>query len=361
MATLEYTPDELAIIKHCNQLMERGEEVTVEQRRKALEAHVRVEPTRLDLAAQLTSVLVELKEPVPLELEESSLLFYVEQDETRPDLKERLNDVQRLLGRGEPLKPEVTQDGIEASQSEINFQEEARTYEQTANYDDMPVEFKETLEQCREFTMTSVERIYAMHQSVEYITRNQIPGAIVECGVWRGGSIMVAIKTLQKLQETSRQIYLYDTYDGLPKPDENLDVDMFGNNAIDGWIKFNRGYKASNWAYASLMDVKTNVGSLGYPEDKIEFVKGMVEDTIPATIPDQIALLRLDTDFYVSTKHELEHLYPRITPGGVLIIDDYGHFLGARSAVDEYISTLKIKPMLTRIDYSGRLSIVVGH
>ena len=93
------------------------------------------------------------------------------------------------------------------------------------------------------------------------------------------------------------------------------------------------------------------------PLDKVFFVKGMVEQTIPAHAPDRIAMLRLDTDWYESTKHELEHLYPRLSGKGTLIIDDYGHFLGARKATDEYFARLKVRPLLSRVDYAGRIAL----
>ena len=135
---------------------------------------------------------------------------------------------------------------------------------------------------------------------------------------------------------------------------------MFGNNAIDGWFKYSRGERSSNFAYASLADVQNNVSSLGYPEDAIRYVKGMVEETIPTILPEQVSILRLDTDFYSSTKHALDYLYPLISTGGVSIFDDYGHFLGARKAVDEYMASLECKPMLSRLDYTGRLAIING-
>lgn len=106
-----------------------------------------------------------------------------------------------------------------------------------------------------------------------------------------------------------------------------------------------------------LDETKQNVFSAGYPKDKIHFIKGKVEDTIPENMPKQIALLRLDTDWYESTKHELTHLFLLLQPNGVLIIDDYGHWKGARKAVDEYIPDKNIRILLNRIDYTGRIAI----
>ena len=97
----------------------------------------------------------------------------------------------------------------------------------------------------------------------------------------------------------------------------------------------------------------------GYPEQRLHFVPGLVEETIPAQVPEGISLLRLDTDYYASTKHELTHLYPRIAAGGVLLIDDYGHWAGCKKAVDEYLAS-RDPVLLHRIDYTGRVTVVPG-
>jgi hypothetical protein len=117
--------------------------------------------------------------------------------------------------------------------------------------------------------------------------------------------------------------------------------------------------KESNWdwAYAPLQQVQSNLRETGYDLTSVRYVVGKVEDTVPAQAPPQIALLRLDTDWYESTYHELVHLYPRLSVGGVLVIDDYGHWQGARKAVDQYISENKLKLLLNRIDYTGRVAV----
>jgi O-methyltransferase len=99
--------------------------------------------------------------------------------------------------------------------------------------------------------------------------------------------------------------------------------------------------------------------STGYPEENLIFVKGKVENTIPGVTPDRICLLRLDTDWYESTYHELNYLFPRLSVNGVIIIDDYGHWQGAREAVDKYFQAKNVKILLNRIDYSGRVGIKV--
>jgi hypothetical protein len=113
------------------------------------------------------------------------------------------------------------------------------------------------------------------------------------------------------------------------------------------------------WCYASKDEVAANLQSTGYPDENVILIEGKVEETIPQTLPDSISLLRLDTDWYESTKHELTYLYPRLSRSGVLIIDDYGYWQGAKEATDEYFSQLKMKPLLQRIDYTGRLAIKI--
>ncbi len=111
------------------------------------------------------------------------------------------------------------------------------------------------------------------------------------------------------------------------------------------------------WAIAGFDEVRDSVQGTGYPEDKIHFVQGGVEETVPEHAPAEIALLRLDTDWYASTKHELVHLYPRLAPGGVLIIDDYAYWRGARQAVDEYVREKELTLLLIRIDHGARVAV----
>ncbi len=217
---------------------------------------------------------------------------------------------------------------------------------------DTPEEFNQLYGRVRAFTMTSVERLYALHEAVRYVVSAEVPGDIVECGVWRGGSSMMAALTLLQL-EARRRIWLYDTFEGMPPPGKD-DVRFSGESAESLLESADRAPGAWNeWAWATLDDVRDNMASTGYEE--FEYVAGPVEDTIPANAPAQIALLRLDTDWYESTRHELEHLYPRLAEGGVLIIDDYGHWQGARRAVDEYFARRPI--LLNRIDYTGRIAV----
>ena len=228
-----------------------------------------------------------------------------------------------------------------------------------STFDDLDFEFGKLYDRCINFTMTGVERLYALYASINYIVAAGIPGAIVECGVWRGGSSMMSALRLKELDETSRRLYLYDTYAGMSEPTE-IDVNVEGKSALPEW-----GFQAETdknlWDYAPFEEVQHNMRSTEYPEECIQFIKGKVEDTIPGdNLPESIGLLRLDTDWYESTYHELVHLYPRLAPGGVVIIDDYGHWQGARKAVDQYLEENHLALYLHRIDYTGRLAIKPG-
>jgi O-methyltransferase len=214
-----------------------------------------------------------------------------------------------------------------------------------------------TMRRVKGFTATGPGRMVGLMDAVNYIVANRIEGAVVECGVWRGGSSMIAAYGLLELGDDTRELYLFDTFEGMSAPTEK-DVMFDGTGAEQVLIPAERKEGVENyWCIASVENVRRNILSTGYPEKRIHLVKGKVEDTLPGQAPDQIALLRLDTDWYESTKHELEHLYPRLAPNGVLIIDDYGHWQGAKEAVDEYFAKHKVKPFLSRMDYTGRLVI----
>lgn len=221
---------------------------------------------------------------------------------------------------------------------------------------DFDLQTLKIIKQTKPYTLTSPERIASLVNAVNYIVDNKIEGDIVECGVWKGGSSMAAIATLKYKKDFSREVYLYDTYEGMSVPTEEDKV-FTGTSANEMLQSSDINDASSVWCYSSIEEVRTNVSTLNYPKDKIHYIKGKVEDTIPQYMPEKIAVLRLDTDWYQSTKHELEHLYPLLVKGGVLIIDDYGHWEGARKAVDEYMEHQKLAILLNRIDYTGRIAI----
>lgn len=241
------------------------------------------------------------------------------------------------------------------------YQLEMATYDLKTVMGDVEPDFFPIFERCCKYSMTSWQRLYNLHAAVRYAVRTNIQGDFVECGVWRGGSMMMVAHTLLALGCTDKRLFLFDTFEGLPKPDKSLDVDVWGHNAAEGWEMHRKTDQSSDWAFASLEEVRANMESTGYPMDKVFFIKGMVEDNLPAKAPDAIAMLRLDTDWYQSTKHEMEVLYPRLSRNGVLILDDYGHFKGARQAVDEYFALRQdTTPLIVRVDYAGRLAIKIA-
>ena len=204
--------------------------------------------------------------------------------------------------------------------------------------------------------MTSVERMYALYKAVEYIVDAGIGGDFAECGVWRGGSVMIMAATLAAKRSFDRPIWLYDTFAGMTAPSAE-DVDYAGRDAAA--LLKTQPPDSNLWALAPLEIVRANLAKVSYPQEMFRFVQGPVEQTLPGTRPDSLALLRLDTDWYESTRHELEHLYPRLSQGGVLCIDDYGYWRGSRKAVDEYFGAGRSRMLLNRIDYTGRIGIKI--
>ena len=221
---------------------------------------------------------------------------------------------------------------------------------------DLDADVLATWEAVKPFTMTSLERIVAVCDAAQYIARHHIPGDIVECGVWRGGSTLAALRTLIQVDDVARDVYMFDTFEGMPEPSQH-DRAVSEHLAADLLDKEEKDEDSVLWAYAPLESVKATVGQAGYPANKLHFIQGRVEETLPTHTPDQIALLRLDTDWYESTRAEMAHLFPRLVVGGVIIIDDYGHWEGARRAVDEYLSEHSVRLMLQRIDYTGRMAV----
>jgi hypothetical protein len=213
----------------------------------------------------------------------------------------------------------------------------------------------ETLRIVSPYTLTIPPRVIGLCEAVRYVVDRGIPGDLVECGAWRGGSMMAVALTLLRIGDTSRHLYLYDTFEGMPHPDDVDRAILDGRPASQYLAESAKGDRNGYWCTADEEDVRRNMALTKYPVEQMHFVRGAVEETIPRVVPNQIALLRLDTDWYSSTRHELEHLYPRLVPGGVLIVDDYGYWSGARKAVDEYFA--KSPVLLLRLDSAARIAI----
>jgi hypothetical protein len=224
--------------------------------------------------------------------------------------------------------------------------------------------FDEIYTKSKNYNMGDVYMNFALFQAVKYIASAGIAGDLVETGVWKGGSSMMIALTLQKYGITDRKIYLYDSFDFTFPGYTEHDTTIYGrDNEQTGELvgklqqKADQADKGQSEPVMSLDEVRKNVFSTGYPEENFVFVKGYVQDTIPAQIPERIALLRLDTDFYESTLHELRNLYTLVEKGGVLLIDDYPTEVGATRATDQYFSESEEDILLHRIGVQGRIGI----
>lgn len=228
----------------------------------------------------------------------------------------------------------------------------------TKRFPDIPREITDIIKSTQPYTMTTPERLAALCNAVTYVVENNVPGDFVECGVWKGGSSMAAGKMFKTRGKTP-PMWLYDTFDGMSEPTAVDKITHSGQSAADLMANSKKQDESpdSVWAYASIDEVRRNLDSIGGLDYRL--IRGKVEDTIPHELPAQISILRLDTDFYESTKHELLHLFPLLSRSGVLIIDDYGHWEGARRAVDEYFAQAKIPMLLNRIDNTGRIGIKI--
>ena len=213
--------------------------------------------------------------------------------------------------------------------------------------------FMDLFEQVSPYTMTSVEALFALYTAVNYVLDRQIPGDIVECGVWRGGSALLAALILKARNVSDRKLYLYDTFQGMPTPTE-FDVDKYGRTGFEIMKQYGDDI---GWCYALLEEVQAAFSVHNF-EFEIQFVPGDVIETLETIKPETISVLRLDTDWYESTAVEFQHLYPRLSTGGVLIVDDYGCWAGSRKATDDYFRQVP-RPMLTRIDKEVRLGIKI--
>jgi len=228
-------------------------------------------------------------------------------------------------------------------------------------YPDLDRDFAPLYRASVECTASSVERLYALYTAMKYVVASGVPGDIVECGVWRGGNCMLAALSLQLLGDDTRHVWLYDTFSGMSEP-TGRDRDVYGGRALDMRDKgFTAAGRPTPFQFvASLEDVTANMASTGFPAERTRFVEGRVEDALPSTRPERIALLRLDTDWYESTAHAMRHLYPLLAPGGVLLLDDYGDWPAVREAIHECLAEQGEELLLHRIDNTGRIAVRPG-
>jgi hypothetical protein len=202
-------------------------------------------------------------------------------------------------------------------------------------------------------------------EAVRYVLQNNVEGDFVECGVWEGHYENIWIRELMQHQQ-QREIWLFDTFEGLTEPGEfdfALDGGVSPMTKTEVWntwnSKQNHEEKYNRWCYCPLEKVKNNLLSTGYPADKLHFVKGDIMVTLTLDhIPEKIAILRLDTDWYESSLFELERLYDRVVEGGLVIFDDYFQWNGQRKATDEFLATTGIDYHVEPIGKGQRGSII---
>jgi len=211
------------------------------------------------------------------------------------------------------------------------------------------------------FTMGSRERVVATINACKHAVQAGIEGDFVECGVWRGGNSIAAKLTFENYG-SDKKVWLFDTFTGMTPPTEHDTTRFSEKSAAERFVEA-QTREHNDWCFASLEDVQANFKAAGTNMGGVRFVAGDVMKTLAdgSNLPEALSVLRLDTDFYDSTKAELETLYPRLSIGGSLLIDDFGHWDGARRAVEEYVATLppRSRPLLNYTDYSGRMGIKV--
>lgn len=218
---------------------------------------------------------------------------------------------------------------------------------------DLDPGFFEIYYKCQDQTLTGLKDMYALYEAAAHVAKAGIPGDYVECGVWRGGSSMIVALAFLQNNVTGRKLYLYDTYEGLPAfgPDDG-DGAPSPSKVVQGIATLLRGGQSGMFC-ASIEEARQNMHSTAYPAENVILVKGLVENTLPAQAPAQVSLLHLDSDLYGPTYHSLTHLFPRLSRGGIFVIDDYGGWKGCRKASDQYFEEQGIKPFLMRAGDSG--------
>lgn len=234
----------------------------------------------------------------------------------------------------------------------------------SANHPQFPVEFdaadREIVSRVieKKLSMAGRERLFATLLACRHVASNGIEGDFVECGVWRGGNSLIAADVFSRLCKPAK-VYLYDTFAGMTPP---TSIDLEAATGKPAKLRFDREKSAAHcgWCFAPVEDVEGHFRDAGLLSDYVRIIKGDVLETLTNedNLPKRISVLRLDTDWYESTKKELEIFWPRLEPGGILMIDDYGHWGGARKATDEFFAD-RNRPFFHYIDYTGRLAVKV--
>jgi O-methyltransferase len=191
-------------------------------------------------------------------------------------------------------------------------------------------------------TMVGLKRLDNLQFCIEQVLRDEVPGDFIETGVWRGGSCIFMRAALQAYQDSSRQVWVADSFEGLPKPDGRFEQD-----------RGDRHWKKRDQLGISLDQVQANFSRYGLLDDRVRFLEGWFKDTLPTAPIEKLAILRLDGDLYSSTMDALVNLYPKLSVGGYVIIDDFGALEVCRKAVDDFRANQHIDAPLTVIDWTG--------
>jgi len=260
---------------------------------------------------------------------------------------------------------EEKRDTTAMNTSAVSRQKSLRQRAEASGPSDYPYRYYDDEEAARaalrvvdDYTMTSYERMVTLWQQVRYLDQARIPGCLVECGTWRGGAVgMMALAHLSSGQPW-RTIHLFDSFEGLPEPDHTADgsasIEYAGGRA-EGQLE------SIGQCVGPLEDNQDLLGEIiGYPRDLTHYHVGWFQDTVPAAASyiDSIALLRLDGDWYESTKICLEVLFSKVSSGGIVVVDDYGKWPGCRRAVDEFMNGLPRPLFLNHIDAPGRYVVI---
>ncbi len=188
-------------------------------------------------------------------------------------------------------------------------------------------------------TMVGVKRLDSLQSlMLSAIVDHGVPGDVVECGVWRGGASIFMRGVLVASGQSERCVWLYDSFQGLPKPKDKDDIDLS---------------MFSDYLGVPLSQVRENFKQFGLLSERVKFVPGWFKDTLPTADVGQIALLRLDGDMYESTRDALENLYPKVSSGGYVVIDDYGAIAVCRAAVADFRKSVGISAPIVPIDWTG--------
>jgi O-methyltransferase len=192
-------------------------------------------------------------------------------------------------------------------------------------------------------SMIGLKRMENIEFCVNDTIKNNVPGDLIETGVWRGGSVIFMRALLKAANVSDKTVWVADSFEGLPKPDE---VKYTADKGDDH-------YTLSDVLAISLDEVKHNFEKYGLLDNQVKFLKGWFKDTLPTAPIDKLSVLRLDGDMYESTINALDNLYPKLSRGGYIIVDDYGAVEGCKLAIHDYRNKFNITEAIIDIDGTG--------